>query len=436
MDDDEMGRCSPRCATPRRSTASTSGLFSDFLTSMRMDLTITDYPDRASLNTYMHGSADVIGLELLPVLGTVGPRDEAAPYAAALGKAFQLTNFLRDVDEDLTRERVYLPADELAAFDVDRDLLTWCHVNRRTDPRVRRALAAQHHVTRGIYRVAGDGVQMLAPQSRPCVATAFTLYSEILDRIEAIDFAVFSQRAASVRAACKSRAVYGSGLAGPSRRWIRCGRVMDRWQYLIVLGACLLITAPLEIFGAGVYRQPGAPSAPSPRWRSCFCRLGRDRDCRPCVDVQPALYQRHRRRVLDSGGGAAVLHRDPGVRPADLFGGQHDPRDRARATMTGLGYTLPAVIAVVVVVAAELAVLRTGLFGKIEYWISMLIVVAFQVIRSTAGSPSVGSPIVIYNEKQTSGLRFPCDIPVEDFLFGFAMVTAVLLLWERQRERR
>jgi 15-cis-phytoene synthase len=170
-------------------------LFSDFFASMRMDLTITDYPDRASLNIYMHGSAEVIGLELLPVLGTVVPAAEAAPYAAALGKAFQLTNFLRDVDEDLTRERVYLPADELAAFDVDRELLTWCHVHRRTDPRVRSALAAQHQITRGIYRFAGDGVQMLAPSSRPCVATALTLYSEILDRIEASDFAVFTRRA-------------------------------------------------------------------------------------------------------------------------------------------------------------------------------------------------------------------------------------------------
>ena len=170
-------------------------LFGDFLASMKMDLTVTDYPDRASLDTYMHGSAEVIGLELLPVLGTIGPVDEAAPYAAALGKAFQLTNFLRDVDEDLTRERVYLPADELAAFDVDRELLSWCHVNRRTDPRVRSALAAQHDITRGIYRFAGDGVRMLAPWSRPCVATALTLYSEILDRIEASNFAVFSRRA-------------------------------------------------------------------------------------------------------------------------------------------------------------------------------------------------------------------------------------------------
>lgn len=170
-------------------------LFSDFLASMRMDLTVTDYPDRDSLNRYMHGSAEVIGLQLLPVLGTIGPAEEAAPYAAELGKAFQLTNFLRDVDEDLTRQRVYLPADELAAFDVDRDLLTWCHEHHQTDPRVRRALAAQHQITREVYRFAADGVQMLAPWSRPCVATALTLYSEILDRIEAIDFAVFSQRA-------------------------------------------------------------------------------------------------------------------------------------------------------------------------------------------------------------------------------------------------
>ncbi|MCW2652539.1 MAG: 15-cis-phytoene synthase [Mycobacterium sp.] len=170
-------------------------LFRDFLNSMRMDLTVSSYPDRAALNRYMRGSAEVIGLQLLPVLGTVGPVEEAAPYAAALGRAFQLTNFLRDVDEDLARQRVYLPADELAAYEVDRDLLMWCHIHRRTDPRVRRALAAQHAVTRDVYRFAGNGVELLAPRSRPCVATALTLYSEILDRIEDSDFAVFNHRA-------------------------------------------------------------------------------------------------------------------------------------------------------------------------------------------------------------------------------------------------
>ena len=170
-------------------------LFDDFLASMRMDLTVTDYPDRPALNRYMRGSAEVIGLQMLPILGTVGPLIDAEPCAEALGQAFQLTNFLRDIDEDLDRNRVYLPADELASFGVDRELLMWCHQNSRTDPRVRQALAAQHEITRGIYRKAHKGIALLAPQSRPCVTTAFTLYSEILDRIEDIDFEVFSERA-------------------------------------------------------------------------------------------------------------------------------------------------------------------------------------------------------------------------------------------------
>ena len=170
-------------------------LFDEFLTSMRMDLTVTDYPDRPALDRYMRGSAEVIGLQMLPILGTVGPLRDAEPCAEALGRAFQLTNFLRDVNEDLDRNRVYLPADELAAFGVDRELLIWCHDNQRTDPRVRQALAAQHEITRVIYREAAKGIALLAPQSRPCVTAAFTLYSEILDRIEEIDFEVFSQRA-------------------------------------------------------------------------------------------------------------------------------------------------------------------------------------------------------------------------------------------------
>lgn len=188
--------------------------FDDFLASMRMDLTVTDYPDRVSLERYMYGSAEVIGLQMLPILGTVGPREDAAPAAAALGKAFQLTNFLRDVDEDLTRGRVYLPADELAAHGVDRDVLAWCQGNRRIDSRVRRALQEQHAITRRVYLQAQPGVAQLAPASRPCVETALTLYSEILDRIEEIDFEIFSQRARVGRG--RRIAVAGAGVV---RAW-------------------------------------------------------------------------------------------------------------------------------------------------------------------------------------------------------------------------
>ena len=90
--------------------------FADFMVSMRMDTTVTEYATFDDLAVYVHGSAAVIGLQMLPILGTRVPRAEAEPPAAALGVAFQLTNFLRDVGEDLDRGRVYLPRDELGGL--------------------------------------------------------------------------------------------------------------------------------------------------------------------------------------------------------------------------------------------------------------------------------------------------------------------------------
>jgi lycopene cyclase domain-containing protein len=103
--------------------------------------------------------------------------------------------------------------------------------------------------------------------------------------------------------------------------------------------------------------------------------------------------------------------------------------------MTGLGYTAPAVLAVLGVCALELAALRTGLFRRPAYWLSMLIVIGFQILVD-GWLTKRSAPIVVYDDRQTTGIRFPFDIPVEDFLFGFALVTAVLLFWERQRARR
>lgn len=170
-------------------------LFADFLASMRSDLTVTDYPTYADLRSYMHGSAAVIGLQMLPVLGTVVAREEAAPHAAALGMAFQLTNFLRDVGEDLDRGRVYLPADLLAAHAVDRPLLEWSRRTGHRDPRIRAALVAAEAMTRGLYHAAEPGIAMLDPRVRPCIHTAFTLYGGILDAIAHRDYMVLHQRA-------------------------------------------------------------------------------------------------------------------------------------------------------------------------------------------------------------------------------------------------
>ncbi|CRK55726.1 Phytoene synthase [Alloactinosynnema sp. L-07] len=171
------------------------GLFTDFLRSMRMDLTVTDYPTLDDVAVYTHGSAGVIGLMLLPVLGTVVPRAQAAPFARGLGEAFQVTNFLRDVGEDLDRGRVYLPADHLAAFGVDRDRLAHARAAGRSDKPVRQAVAHFVAHTRALYRAAEPGIALLDPVARPCVATAARLYGGILDEIAAVGYDVMARRA-------------------------------------------------------------------------------------------------------------------------------------------------------------------------------------------------------------------------------------------------
>ncbi|MFJ6486475.1 phytoene/squalene synthase family protein [Streptomyces sp. NPDC091682] len=170
--------------------------FDDFLASMRSDLTVTDYGTLDALRGYMHGSAAVIGLQMLPVLGHTTTRDEAAPYAAALGEAFQLTNFIRDVGEDLDRDRVYLPADLLAAEGVDRELLLWSRQTGRPDPRITRALRSAAALTRRFYLHARPGMDMLDPLSRPCVRTAFVLYGDILDAVARDGYASVHRRSA------------------------------------------------------------------------------------------------------------------------------------------------------------------------------------------------------------------------------------------------
>ncbi|QBJ94886.1 phytoene/squalene synthase family protein [Rhodococcus sp. ABRD24] len=174
--------------------------FRAFLDSMRMDIPGSasyrgTYRDMDELRRYMYGSAAVIGLQMLPVLGTTVPVSVAAPHAAALGEAFQLTNFIRDVGEDLDRGRIYLPADDLAAFGVDADLLHHCRRTGTVDPRLRRALAHFTALTRALYRRAEPGLEMLAPRVRPGLRAAFVLYGEILDEVERSGYRVLDRRA-------------------------------------------------------------------------------------------------------------------------------------------------------------------------------------------------------------------------------------------------
>jgi len=185
-----------------------------FLASMRMDLTVTEYATYDDLMTYVYGSAAVIGLEMVPVLEPLVPREVADPYASDLGIAFQLSNFLRDVGEDLRRGRVYLPMEDLAAFGVTREHLEHGVV----DGPVRRLMAFEVARTRELYRSAASGVRLLHPTSRPCIETALALYGGILDEIEKADYQVLGQRVSVSRARRAAVALPGLGRAMAARR--------------------------------------------------------------------------------------------------------------------------------------------------------------------------------------------------------------------------
>lgn len=172
--------------------------FQRFLRSMTMDLTVETYETWEDLLDYMDGSAAVIGEMMLPILE---PSDVAAalPHARDLGNAFQLTNFLRDVDEDLDRGRQYIPQRDLRIFGVD---LTERAVSRDFV----RLMKFEIERCRELYASAELGIAMLPEDSAKCVSAAHTLYGRILDEIEANEYDVFSSRA-SVSTFTKARLV-------------------------------------------------------------------------------------------------------------------------------------------------------------------------------------------------------------------------------------
>ena len=163
--------------------------FEAFLHSMTMDLTVQEYETYEDLLEYVYGSAAVIGLEMVPILGPL--HKDAYEAAKKLGIAFQLANFIRDVDEDLDRGRVYLPIKELAQFGVIREMLE----ERVLTPEIVEALKFQIARVRQLQAEATPGIAMLEASSRPCIEAASTLYCGIVDEVEKIGYDIFNQRA-------------------------------------------------------------------------------------------------------------------------------------------------------------------------------------------------------------------------------------------------
>lgn len=163
--------------------------FEAFMKSMEMDLTVTRYNNYEELMAYVYGSAVVIGLEMLPILGYSDSR--AIEAATALGTAFQLANFIRDIGEDIDRGRIYMPLDELARFGVSEEML----LKRQMTPQIVEAIKFQIARVRDLQFTADAGIKYLDPISRPCIRAASELYCGIVDEIEANGYDIFTKRA-------------------------------------------------------------------------------------------------------------------------------------------------------------------------------------------------------------------------------------------------
>ncbi len=163
-----------------------------FLDAMIQDTHQTRYSDYEDLERYMYGSASCVGLMMSHIIGYSKP--ETLDYATQLGNAMQLTNFLRDIDEDYQqRGRVYMPQDELKQFGLsDEDI-----AQRRFSPAFREFMKFQVARAHSLYDEANKGIELLNKEGRFAVSSASTLYRAILDKLEEQDFDPFGGRVAT-----------------------------------------------------------------------------------------------------------------------------------------------------------------------------------------------------------------------------------------------
>ncbi len=164
--------------------------FHEVLDGIMLDLERRRYQTFAELREYCYGVASAVGLISLEIFGYRGPGTEAKEHAISLGIAMQLTNILRDVVDDLERDRIYLPLEELERFGYSEEELR-AHV---LNENFRRLMRFQMERARAYFQ---DGLRLLRYlplRSRPCPAALAGIYQRLLREIEAHDYDVFSSR--------------------------------------------------------------------------------------------------------------------------------------------------------------------------------------------------------------------------------------------------
>lgn len=165
-----------------------------FLQAMKMDVTQTRYETYQDLERYMRGSAAAVGVMMCFAMDARADA-ETLGQAKALGDAMQMTNFLRDVSEDVDRGRIYLPLEDLRAHGVsEADILS-----RRFTPEFKRLMQYEVCRTKKLYYRSDMGLAKLPRTMRRAVLIARLAYAQILDRIEAQDHNVFLGRARTTK---------------------------------------------------------------------------------------------------------------------------------------------------------------------------------------------------------------------------------------------
>ena len=157
-----------------------------YMRSMRIDCAPVRIATWEELEAYMDGSAGSVGRIMAPLLGV--PARHHVGYGR-LGQAFQLANFIRDVREDTSLDRVYLPAEDRAAFGVaEADL-----ARERASPELRALLALEVRRARGLFAEAEPAIAAAPASVRSGIRFAVGVYARVLDRVERTDFDVLGR---------------------------------------------------------------------------------------------------------------------------------------------------------------------------------------------------------------------------------------------------
>jgi len=164
------------------------GELGTYMRSMRIDCAPVRIETWPELESYMDGSAGSVGRIMAPLLGV--PVRHHAGYGR-LGLAFQLANLIRDVREDRSLDRVYMPADERRRFGVAEEHLRGHHAS----PELRVLLAHEVRRARSLFAECEPAIAAAPASVRTGVRFAVAIYLRVLDRVERIDFDVLGRRA-------------------------------------------------------------------------------------------------------------------------------------------------------------------------------------------------------------------------------------------------